>query len=56
MNTKAFVMTGMIVGTTLGGLIPMLWGADFLSFSSFLFEALGGIVGIWIGYKIGSQA
>jgi hypothetical protein len=44
---------GMIVGSTLGGFVPLLWGADFLSFSSILFTAIGGFAGIWAGYKLG---
>jgi predicted MFS family arabinose efflux permease len=52
MNSKAMVWIGMTVGSTLGGLIPNLWGASFLSFSSILFSGLGAIVGIWISFKI----
>ena len=43
----------MIVGTTLGGLIPSLWGGDLLSLSSIIFTTLGGAAGIYLGFKFG---
>ena len=42
----------MIVGSTIGGAIPTLWGAGFFSFSSIILTAVGGIVGIWLGFKL----
>ncbi len=44
----------MFVGSTIGGFIPNLWGASFLSMSSILLTAVGGFVGIWIGFKLGN--
>lgn len=49
---KTLVMSGMIIGSTLGSYLPVLWGADVLSMSSVLFGAIGGFAGIWAGYKI----
>ncbi len=51
MNTKVLVIIGMIVGSIIGGYIPVLWGAGLLSYSSILFSGIGGILGVWIGYK-----
>lgn len=42
----------MAVGSTIGGYIPALWGAGFFSFSSVILTAVGGILGIWLGYKL----
>ncbi len=42
----------MFIGSTVGSLIPGLWGDSFLSMSSLLLTAFGGIAGIWFGYKI----
>lgn len=42
----------MIVGGAVGGYIPLLWGAPYFSFSSIIFNAIGAIVGIWVGFKI----
>lgn len=36
---------------TIGGLIPLLWGSDDM-FVSILLSTVGGIVGIWIWYKL----
>ncbi len=44
----------MAIGSTIGGYIPTLWGAGFLSFSSVILTAIGGILGIYLGYKISS--
>ena len=42
----------MVTGSTLGGLIPSLWNADMFSLSSVILSALGGFIGIWIGYTL----
>ncbi len=46
------IWLGVIVGSAVGGYIPALWGAGMFSMSSVLLSALGGIVGIWLGFKI----
>ncbi len=47
-------MTGMglLVGSTIGSLIPSLWGASMFSFSSLVLGALGGMAGIYIAFKM----
>jgi uncharacterized membrane protein YeaQ/YmgE (transglycosylase-associated protein family) len=52
MESKRTITLLMLLGGFLGGYIPTLWGASTFSFSSILFNALGAIVGIWIGYKL----
>ncbi|MBX4192027.1 hypothetical protein KW798_00890 [Candidatus Parcubacteria bacterium] len=42
----------ILIGSTVGGLIPLIWGAGFFSFSSMLFSAVGAIVGIWVAYQV----
>ncbi len=42
----------MMLGGFVGGFIPTLWGAGGLSFASLFGNALGGFVGIWIGFKL----
>jgi len=49
---KKLVMFGMLVGSSLGSYLPVLWGGSLLSLSSLFWGAIGGFVGIWIGYKI----
>jgi len=53
MTRKSAIRIGLIIGTTLGSYIPVLWGDGFLSLSSVLFSAMGGILGVYVGYKIG---
>jgi hypothetical protein len=45
-------MIGMIIGSTIGGYIPNLWGAGFFSYWAILTTAIGGFTGIYIGYKL----
>lgn len=51
MPSRFLVFLGMIVGSIIGGYIPTLFGAGLISYSSVLFSGLGGILGVWIGYK-----
>ncbi|MFA6341182.1 MAG: hypothetical protein WCX27_03045 [Candidatus Paceibacterota bacterium] len=53
MDSKKLIWLGLSVGGFIGSLIPMLWGAGALSFSSIIFSALGAFAGIWAGYKLG---
>lgn len=46
------IWLGMIVGSTIGGFIPDLWGAGILSFSSILLSGIGAIVGIYVAFKL----
>ena len=50
---KKLVWFGLFVGSTLGRLVPSLWGADLFSFSSIILSALGGLLGIYLGYRLG---
>lgn len=42
----------MIFGSAIGSFLPLLWGGSELSFSSIIFAAIGGFLGIWIGLKL----
>ena len=50
--SKKMIWFGMVVGSTLGGLVPMLWHAGMFSMWSILLSTIGGVVGIWAAYKI----
>ncbi len=52
MPTKTAVWIGMFAGSSIGGAIPLLWGGSMFSFSSVLLTAVGGMVGIYLGFKI----
>jgi outer membrane lipoprotein SlyB len=43
-------MLGLVVGSTLGGVAPMLVGGGLIS--SLIGSVIGGIAGIWAGYRI----
>lgn len=50
---RKLIWLGMFVGSSLGGYIPTLWGASAFSPSAILLCAVGGFLGIWIGYRLG---
>lgn len=50
--TKFFIWTGLFVGSTVFGLIPMLWGDDMLSVAGLLLSMVGGVAGIFGGWKL----
>ncbi len=54
MSPKFAVFLGMTIGSVIGGYIPALWGAGLFSYSSVLLSGLGGILGVWIGFKLSS--
>lgn len=52
MSSKSLIWIGVFVGSTIGSYIPTLWGAGFLSFSSVILSTIGGLIGIWGGFKL----
>jgi hypothetical protein len=42
----------MAIGSAAGGYIPVLWGDSFFSMWSVILTALGGIAGIYVGFKL----
>ena len=53
--TKTFIWLGLIVGSSIGGAVPMIWGDDFLSMWSLLLSTVGAIGGIFAGWKFGQM-
>ena len=53
MERKKLIWLGLFVGSTVGGFIPSFWGSDFISMSGVIGSALGGIIGIWLGFRLG---
>ena len=49
---KKLIWLGMFVGSSLGGYLPSLWGDSIFSLWSILLSAIGGFLGIWIGYRL----
>lgn len=52
MKAKTLIMIGMVVGSTLGGYLPALWGAGGFSIASVILGMVGGIAGIWAGFRL----
>ena len=52
MSRRFLILLGMTVGSLIGGYVPLLFGVELLSFTSIIFNAVGGIIGIWITYKL----
>lgn len=52
MSSKTMVWVGMFIGSFVGGYIPVLFGASFLSIWSLIGNGLGGIIGIFVAYKL----
>ncbi len=52
MSSKAIVMLGASIGSTVGGLVPALWGAGAFSGWGVVLAFVGGFVGIWAGWKV----
>lgn len=53
---KMLITLGMGVGSTIGALLPQLWGdKDLLGGMSILLGLVGGIVGIWLAVKLNKQ-
>jgi len=47
---RARIAFGILIGSTIGGLIPTLWGGDLISYSGVLLSGIGAVVGLWIVY------
>ncbi len=49
MRSRGSTWLLIFIGSTIGGFIPELWGADLFSYSSVLFSGIGAFVGLWFG-------
>ena len=52
MNAKKLIWLGAIVGSTLGGCVPNLWHASAFSLSGLVCSTVGGLLGIFLGYRL----
>ena len=49
---KKMIWLGLFVGSFVGSYLPTLWGADIFSLWSIILGTVGGLAGIWLGYKL----
>ncbi len=52
MSSKNLIYLFAFIGSTIGSLIPNLWGAGFLSFTSVILGGIGGLIGIFVAIKL----
>jgi hypothetical protein len=48
---KLLISIGMFLGSTIGSYVPLLWGGSLFLVTSILFSVIGGLLGIWLGYR-----
>jgi dipeptide/tripeptide permease len=49
---RSAIWIGILIGSTIGGFIPSLWGSDLVSYSGLLLSGVGAFAGLWVGYKV----
>lgn len=54
MSFKSLVMIGMVTGSIIGSYVPVLFGAGLFSYASVIGGGVGGVLGIYVAYKISS--
>ena len=47
----SYIWIGIFIGSTIGGLIPEIWGGDMLSYSGVLLSGVGAVAGLWLGSR-----
>jgi hypothetical protein len=52
MSRKTLIWIFLTVGSYVGSWIPSLWDAGAFSMSGVFLGALGGILGIWLAFKL----
>lgn len=53
MSGTSLIWGGMFIGSFIGSLVPLAWNGDFFAVS--LWGAIGGLFGIWGGYKLATS-
>ena len=51
-ESRLLVWLGVLIGSTMGGYLPVLWGVETLSSASLMGSLIGGLIGIWAAWKI----
>ncbi|MFA5996876.1 MAG: hypothetical protein WC791_00095 [Candidatus Paceibacterota bacterium] len=52
---KSLIWIFMTIGGFAGAYLPMLWGDNGFSYTSVFFSFVGGLLGIWLGFKLGQE-
>jgi predicted MFS family arabinose efflux permease len=51
MRSNSSVWIGILVGSTIGGFLPELWGGSAFSYTSVLLSGVGVLLGLWVGAR-----
>jgi hypothetical protein len=51
---RSVIWLCVLVGSTIGGLVPALWGGSAFGLSSLALSALGGAAGVFAGARLSS--
>jgi hypothetical protein len=49
---RRIVWLSIAVGSTVGGLAPVLWGGSALGVASLVLGCLGGVAGLWFAARL----
>lgn len=52
MSAKSLVWVGMVLGSLIGSVIPVIFGASAISGVSILGSGVGGVAGVILGWKL----
>ncbi|EKE21652.1 MAG: hypothetical protein ACD_7C00163G0005 [uncultured bacterium] len=52
---RLLIMVNAVVGSIAGSYIPLFWGGSVFSMTSLILSAMGGFLGIWLGYKMAGR-
>ncbi len=56
METKTYIYIGIFIGSTVGSVLGgLLDKGNFFGFWSIVLGTVGGVIGIWAGYKLANQ-
>jgi hypothetical protein len=47
----SYIWVSIFIGSTIGELIPEIWGGDMLSYSGVLLSGVGAVAGLWLGSR-----
>ena len=53
MRSGARISLPILIGSTIGGMIPELWDASMFSYTGVLLSGVGAFVGLWFGNRFG---
>ena len=48
---KKLVLLGMMIGSAIGGYIPILFGINSFSFTAVISTFFGGLLGVWLSFR-----